>query len=149
MLSSIEAYHPSVDRNLIIRAYVFAEQAHREQRRKNGDPYIGHPVAVARIATELKLDEEAICAALLHDTVEDTDATFDELVEVFSRDIAELVDGVTKLSKIRFRSKEERQAENFRKMVLAMSKDLRVILVKIADRTHNMRTLHHLPLPKA
>ena len=149
VLKGIESYHPTVDRNLVIRAFVFAEQAHREQRRKNGDPYIGHPVAVARIATELKLDEDAICAALLHDTVEDTDATFDELCEVFNQDIAELVDGVTKLSKIRFRSKEERQAENFRKMVLAMSKDLRVILVKIADRTHNMRTLHHLPLPKA
>jgi GTP diphosphokinase / guanosine-3',5'-bis(diphosphate) 3'-diphosphatase len=149
VLRSIEAYNPDVDRNLIVRAFVFAEQAHRTQRRKNGDPYIGHPVAVACIATELKLDEEAICAALLHDTVEDTDATFEELCEVFNRDIAELVDGVTKLSKIRFRSKEERQAENFRKMILAMSKDLRVILVKIADRTHNMRTLHHLPLAKA
>ena len=149
VLAAIETYNPDVDRNLITRAFVFAEQAHRTQRRKNGDPYIGHPVAVACIATELKLDEEAICAALLHDTVEDTDATFEELCEIFNRDIAELVDGVTKLSKIRFRSKEERQAENFRKMVLAMSKDLRVILVKIADRTHNMRTLHHLPLPKA
>jgi len=149
VLKSIESYDPTVDRNLIIRAFVFAEQAHRQQRRKNGDPYIGHPVAVANIATDLKLDEEAICAALLHDTVEDTEATFEELREIFGQDIAELVDGVTKLSKIRFRSKEERQAENFRKMVLAMSKDLRVILVKIADRTHNMRTLQHLPLEKA
>ena len=149
VIKGIEAYHPGVDRNMITRAFVFAEQAHREQRRKNGDPYIGHPVAVACIATELKLDEEAICAALLHDTVEDTDATFEELTELFNQDIADLVDGVTKLSKIRFRSKEERQAENFRKMVLAMSKDLRVILVKIADRTHNMRTLQHLPLAKA
>ena len=117
VLAAIETYNPNVDRNLIVRAFVFAEQAHRTQRRKNGDPYIGHPVAVACIATELKLDEEAICAALLHDTVEDTDATFEELCEVFNRDIAELVDGVTKLSKIRFRSKEERQAENFRKML--------------------------------
>ena len=145
VLAQLRVYHPSPDINMVQRAFVFAEQHHRPQRRKNGDPYIGHPVAVAKIVAELKLDEEAICAALLHDTIEDTDASFEDISEVFNPNIADLVDGVTKLNKIRFRSKEERQAENFRKMVLAMSKDIRVILVKLADRTHNMRTLQHLP----
>ena len=148
VLEQVAGYHPSPNLNLIRRAFVFAEQAHRPQRRKNGDPYIGHPVAVARILCDLRLDEESICAALLHDVVEDTDVQLEDLREVFSDQIAELVDGVTKLSKIRFRSKQERQAENFRKMLLAMSKDIRVILVKLADRTHNMRTLKHLPPPK-
>ena len=149
VLEVLSSYIPAPNCNLVRRAFIYAEQAHRKQRRKNGDPYIGHPVAVARIACDLRLDEEAICAALLHDTIEDTDATFEEVSDVFSPAIAELVDGVTKLNKIRFRSKEERQAENFRKMILAMSKDLRVILVKLADRTHNMRTLQHLPANKA
>ncbi|MGM0579011.1 MAG: RelA/SpoT family protein [Myxococcota bacterium] len=148
ILARLRAYHPAADFNMVQRAFVFAEQHHRPQRRKNGDPYIGHPVAVARILTELKLDDEAICAALMHDTVEDTPATVEEIKEVFNDRIAELVDGVTKLNKIRFRSKEERQAENFRKMLIAMSRDIRVILVKLADRTHNMRTLEHLPRRK-
>ena len=145
VVSALRGYHPRADLNLVRRAFVYAEQVHRPQRRKNGDPYIGHPVAVARIACDLRLDEEAICAALLHDTVEDTSATVGEIGDLFNGTIAELVDGVTKLSKIRFRSKEERQAENFRKMLIAMSRDIRVILVKLADRTHNMRTLEHLP----
>ena len=148
IVEALRAYHPNPDLNMVQRAFVYAEQAHRPQRRKNGDPYIGHPVAVARIACDLRLDEEAICAALLHDTVEDTEATFDDIKAVFNEEIAELVDGVTKLNKIRFRSKEERQAENFRKMLIAMSRDIRVILVKLADRTHNMRTLEHLPSNK-
>ncbi len=147
VLEAMRGYHPGADLNMVQRAFVFAEQVHRDQqqRRKNGDPYIGHPVAVARIACELKLDTEAICAALLHDTVEDTKAEREDLEQIFNESIADLVDGVTKLSKIRFRSKEERQAENFRKMLIAMSRDIRVILVKLADRTHNMRTLEHLP----
>ena len=117
VLEQVAGYHPSPNLNLIRRAFVFAEQAHRPQRRKNGDPYIGHPVAVARILCDLRLDEESICAALLHDVVEDTDVQLEDLREIFSDQIAELVDGVTKLSKIRFRSKQERQAENFRKML--------------------------------
>jgi guanosine-3',5'-bis(diphosphate) 3'-pyrophosphohydrolase len=148
ILDALAEYHPKADFNLVKRAFVFAEQAHRPQRRKNGDPYIGHPVAVARILTSMRMDVASICAALLHDTVEDTNATLEDLQEIFSPEIADLVDGVTKLSKIRFRSKEERQAENFRKMLIAMSKDIRVILVKLADRTHNMRTLQHLPPEK-
>lgn len=142
-------YHPNADVNLIRRAFVFAEQHHRPQRRKNGDPYIGHPVAVAHILCGMRMDLSSVCAALLHDTVEDTDATLQDLRDIFSPEIADLVDGVTKIGKIRFRSKEERQAENFRKMLLAMSRDIRVILVKLADRTHNMRTLQHLPPHKA
>jgi guanosine-3',5'-bis(diphosphate) 3'-pyrophosphohydrolase len=144
LLEKVRSYHPNPDINLIRRAFVFAEQHHRPQRRKNGDPYVGHPVAVAHIVADMKLDEGTICAALLHDTVEDTEATHEDLVTCFGQDIAHLVDGVTKLSKIRFRSKEEKQAENFRKMLIAMSQDIRVILVKLADRTHNMRTLEHL-----
>jgi len=145
LIDKVRAYHPSADLNLIQRAFVFAEAAHRPQRRKNGDPYIGHPVSVAHIIADMRLDEATICAALLHDVVEDTPATVGELERCFSTEIGHLVDGVTKLNKIRFRSKEERQAENFRKMLLAMSRDIRVILVKLADRTHNMRTLRHLP----
>jgi len=148
LLAKVRAYHPNPDLNLIQRAFIFAEQHHRPQRRKNGDPYVGHPVAVAHIVADMKLDEGTICAALLHDTVEDTSATHEDLVACFGKDIAHLVDGVTKLSKIRFRSKEEKQAENFRKMLIAMSQDIRVILVKLADRNHNMRTLEHLPPEK-
>ncbi len=144
LLDKVRGYHPTADLNLIQRAFIFAEQHHRPQRRKNGDPYVGHPVSVAHIVADMKLDEGTICAALLHDTVEDTTATHEDLVACFGPDIAHLVDGVTKLSKIRFRSKEEKQAENFRKMLIAMSQDIRVILVKLADRTHNMRTLEHL-----
>lgn len=148
LLADLHAYHPGADLDLVQRAYTFAEEAHRPQKRKNGDPYIGHPVAVAKLLTNMRMDVASICAALLHDTVEDTEATHEQLQELFSPEIADLVDGVTKLSKIRFRSKEERQAENFRKMLIAMSRDIRVVLVKLADRTHNMRTLHHLPAEK-
>jgi guanosine-3',5'-bis(diphosphate) 3'-pyrophosphohydrolase len=144
VIRNLQAYSPAADLNMVQRAFVFAEQHHRKQRRKNGAPYIGHPVAVAQIACMLKLDVEAVCAALMHDTIEDTGATFEEIRDIFSESIADLVEGVTKLNKIRFRSQEEKQAENFRKMLLAMSKDIRVILVKLADRTHNMRTLEHL-----
>ena len=148
VVTLLQVYHPSAEVNLVRRAFVFAENHHREQYRKNGDPYIGHPVAVAHILCGMRLDTASVCAALLHDVVEDTEATLDDLRSVFSNEIAELVDGVTKLSKIRFRSKQELQAENFRKMLIAMSKDIRVILVKLADRTHNMRTLQHLPKPE-
>lgn len=148
LLERVRDYHPSADLNLIQRAFVFAEQHHRPQRRKDGKPYIGHPVSVAHIVADMKLDEATICAALLHDTVEDTSATLDDLDRLFGEEIGRLVDGVTKLNQIRFRSKEEKQAENFRKMLVAMSQDIRVILVKVADRTHNMRTLKHMPPEK-
>ncbi|MCB9728079.1 MAG: bifunctional (p)ppGpp synthetase/guanosine-3',5'-bis(diphosphate) 3'-pyrophosphohydrolase [Deltaproteobacteria bacterium] len=144
IIAAMREYMPAPDLNMVRRAFVFAEQHHRPQRRKSGAPYIGHPVAVARILCDLKLDEETICAALMHDTVEDTSATLEDVEAVFNKSIAELVDGVTKLNQIRFRSNEEKQAENFRKMLVAMSRDIRVILVKLADRTHNMRTLDHL-----
>lgn len=144
LLGQLGTYHPHADRNLVQRAFVFAEQAHRPQRRKDGKPYIGHPVTVANLLAGLRLDVASICAGLLHDTVEDTDVTLDDLAEIFSPEIAELVDGVTKIGKIKFESTEEKQAENFRKMLMAMSKDIRVILVKLADRTHNMRTLGNM-----
>ena len=148
IVRNVGAYNPGSNLNLIRRAYVFAEQAHRDQRRRSGEAYVGHPVAVADILTTMKMDDASICAALLHDTVEDTPVTLEDVEQIFSKEIADLVDGVTKLSKIRFRSKEERQAENFRKMLIAMSRDIRVILVKLADRTHNMRTLASLPVDK-
>ncbi len=148
ILSKIQAYRSDADVDLIQKAYVFAAQAHDGQVRRSGEPYVLHPLAVAELVAELQLDEAAICAAILHDTVEDTSTTVGEVEELFGTPIAQLVDGLTKLSKIRFNSSQERQAENFRKMIIAMSRDLRVILVKLADRLHNMRTLHHLPEEK-
>ena len=149
ILEEIQAYDAKADLDLIKKAYVFASTSHEGQKRRSGEPYITHPLAVAKIISEMKLDTGAICAGLLHDTVEDTPATYEDLEVLFSRDIADLVDGVTKLGKLRFRNKAERQAESFRKMLVAMSKDIRVILVKLADRLHNMRTLGHVPLEKA
>ena len=142
ILSELRQYHPSADVDLIKAAYLFAFDKHDGQVRHSGEPYIIHPLNVARIiVTTLKLDEEAIAAAFLHDVVEDCDVTLEDISERFGPKIAVLVDGVTKLSKMSFSSREERQAENFRKMMLAMSKDIRVILVKLADRLHNMQTL--------
>lgn len=127
-------------------AYSFAADFHRDQRRRSGEPYINHPVEVALIlAKDLKMDEDPICAALLHDTVEDTSATLDDLTERFGATVAELVDGVTKLTSIEVSSMDEKQALNLRKMFLAMSKDIRVVIIKLADRLHNMRTLAALP----
>ena len=137
-------YHPGADTELIRRAYDFSERMHRGQRRQSGEPYFVHPVGVAAIIAELKLDVASIVTGLLHDTVEDTLASLDEVRSEFGEEVAGLVDGVTKLSQINFTSREEKQAENFRKMLLAMARDIRVILVKLADRTHNMRTLDHL-----
>ena len=132
------------DSKLIKKAYEFAKAHHGDQLRKSGEPYIVHPVQVAYILATLSLDDSTICAALLHDTVEDTDITKQDLVQEFSAEIAELVDGVTKLSKLQYASMEEQQVENYRKMFLAMGKDIRVILIKLADRLHNMRTLKYL-----
>ncbi len=133
----------------ITRAYEFAREFHRNQRRRSGEPYINHPVEVAIIlASDLHMDEDPICAALLHDTVEDTDATLDELIEKFGEPVAELVDGVTKLTQVQVSSMDEKQALNLRKMFLAMSKDIRVLIIKLADRLHNMRTMAALPPEK-
>jgi GTP pyrophosphokinase len=144
----IRGYHPAADLDLVKKAYVFAAQAHDGQVRKSGDPYVVHPLGVASIIADLKLDVPSVCAGLLHDCVEDTSATTDELGRLFGPEIAFLVDGVTKLGKIPWNTREERQAENFRKMLLAMARDIRVILIKLADRTDNMRTLVHMPPEK-
>jgi len=136
--------NPSSDSGLIERAYKFAEEQHKNQDRLSGEPYIIHPVEVAYILADLELDDATICSALLHDVIEDTDVTIEELEEKFGKEIAEIVDGVTKLSKLQYFTIEEQQVENYRKMFLAMGKDLRVILIKLADRLHNMRTLNYL-----
>jgi GTP diphosphokinase / guanosine-3',5'-bis(diphosphate) 3'-diphosphatase len=148
ILDLVKSYHPHADLDLIRKAYVCSAKYHAGQVRKSGEPYLSHPLEVAKILAELKLDEASICTGLLHDTVEDTEATKDEIEAVFGSDIAHLVDGVTKLSQIKFYSSEEKQAENFRKMLVAMSRDIRVLLVKLADRLHNMRTLQYMPAEK-
>src|ERR1041385_3821619 len=144
IVDRVRSYHPTADVAMVSKAYEFSMWAHREQKRKSGDPYFIHPASVAGIITDLKLDTASICAGLLHDVVEDTEATLDDIEREFGPEITTLVDGVTKLNKINFTSKEDRQAENFRKMVVAMAKDLRVLLVKICDRLDNMRTLEHM-----
>src|SRR5215218_5193695 len=148
LISEIAGYHPNADLPLVRRAYQFAAQAHDGQTRKSGDPYVTHPLAVAQVIAELKLDVASVCAGLLHDCVEDTSATVEQLGEVFGKEIAFLVDGVTKLGKLPYSTREEQQAENFRKMLLAMARDIRVILVKLCDRLDNMRSLNHLPPEK-
>src|SRR5690606_37006855 len=132
----------------VARAYDFAEKAHEGQYRRTGDPYITHPLAVANILTDMHMDHESLMAALLHDVLEDCGVSKEKLAEVFSQEVAELVDGVSKIAQIKFESKAEQQAENLRKMMLAMTRDIRVIIVKIADRLHNMRTLHVMPPDK-
>jgi GTP pyrophosphokinase len=141
----VKSYYADADLDLIRSAYVYSAQVHRGQTRRGGEPYLIHPVAVARILAQMKLDEATVATGLLHDTVEDTLATIEDINEFFGQEIATLVDGVTKISKIEFQSKEERQAESFRKMILAMSRDIRVLLIKLADRLHNMRTLDPMP----
>ncbi|MBI4527660.1 MAG: bifunctional (p)ppGpp synthetase/guanosine-3',5'-bis(diphosphate) 3'-pyrophosphohydrolase [Deltaproteobacteria bacterium] len=148
LTEKVQSYYPSADVELIRRAYEFSAKVHKGQKRASGEPYLIHPMAVADVIADLKLDVPSIVGGLLHDTVEDTLTTLDEVKNLFGGEIASLVDGVTKLSQVNFRSREEKQAENFRKMILAMAKDIRVILIKLADRVHNMRTLAHLPIDK-
>ena len=147
LVEKVRRYDPDVDEALINRAYVFSMQAHGSQKRESGDPYYSHPIEVAGILTDLHLDGETIVTAILHDTIEDTLATPEQIEKLFGANIARLVDGVTKLSKIEAQTENERAAENLRKFLLAMSDDIRVLLVKLADRLHNMRTLHYVPDP--
>ena len=144
LVERVKAYQPTADTDLLLKAYKYAEEAHKGQTRKSGDPYFSHPISVAGIITELKLDSASVCAGILHDVVEDTLATLTDIEREFGQEVAFLVDGVTKLSKINFTSKEDRQAENFRKMLVAMARDIRVLLVKLCDRLDNMRTLEHM-----
>jgi guanosine-3',5'-bis(diphosphate) 3'-pyrophosphohydrolase len=145
LIERVRTYQPSVDADLIQRAYDYSFRMHAGQTRKSGQPYIVHPVSVAAIIADLRLDAASVCAGLLHDVVEDTLATSEDLTKEFGIEVSELVDGVTKLSKINFTSKEDREAENFRKMVVAMARDIRVLLIKLCDRLDNMRTLEHVP----
>ena len=144
----ILAYYPAADMKLIEKAYQFSEAAHEGQIRRSGEAYISHPLSVAGILADLKLDLDSVITGLLHDTVEDTHATIEDIRREFGDTVAALVDGVTKISKMQFKTSTERQGENIRKMIVAMGKDVRVILVKLADRLHNMRTLHHMPYEK-
>ncbi|MBV9120390.1 MAG: bifunctional (p)ppGpp synthetase/guanosine-3',5'-bis(diphosphate) 3'-pyrophosphohydrolase, partial [Chloroflexi bacterium] len=141
----IRRYYPQADTALVERVYDFARRAHGSQKRVSGEPYIEHPYHAALILADMQLDLPSICAALLHDVPEDTDVTIEEIEQEFGSEIARLVDGVTKLSRISWDTLEEKQAENLRKMFLAMAEDARVVLIKLADRLHNMRTLAPLP----
>ena len=143
MCEAIRKRMPSADMALINRAVDYANKKHAVQKRKDGSPYIIHPLAVAQIVTEMGLDQDAILGALLHDCIEDTDASHEEIERLFGPTVAELVEGVTKLTRANFSSTEQAQMENLRKMFMAMSKDIRVVLIKIADRLHNMRTMQY------
>jgi len=147
LINKVKTFNPYTDSNLIQKAYILAKQAHGSQQRHSGDSYFSHPLAVAEIIIDLKLDDQSIITALLHDVIEDTDTKIEEIIEIFGEDVAYLVNGVTKLGKIDISvgNENERVAENFRKLAIAMSQDIRVLLVKLADRLHNMRTLHFVP----
>ena len=149
ILDKVKSYAPNGDLETIIKAYKLAKYAHRDQKRKSGEPYFIHPLAVANIICDMQLDIETVSGGLLHDVVEDTEYTYEDIESIFNKEIADLIDGVTKLGKIKYRSKEETQSENLRKMFLAMAKDIRVILIKLADRLHNMRTLNYMDPEKA
>jgi GTP diphosphokinase / guanosine-3',5'-bis(diphosphate) 3'-diphosphatase len=148
ILNKVTSYNPVADLDLIRKAYVYCAKVHQGQTRLSGEPYLVHPMEVSAILADLRLDVPTVVTGLLHDTVEDTLTTLEELADMFGEEVANLVNGVTKIGKIHFKTKEESQAENFRKMLLAMSDDIRVILVKLADRLHNMRTLQYQPEPK-
>ena len=148
LVERVAAYNPQVDEELLNRAYVYAMQRHGTQKRASGDPYFSHPLEVAAILTDLKLDNSSIVTALLHDTIEDTGATRDEINQLFGPSIGKLVEGVTKLERLELITREAQQAENLRKLLLAVAEDIRVLLVKLADRLHNMRTISHMPEEK-
>ncbi|MFA4875548.1 MAG: bifunctional (p)ppGpp synthetase/guanosine-3',5'-bis(diphosphate) 3'-pyrophosphohydrolase [bacterium] len=148
IVERIQGYNPDADVDLLRRAYIFSAKVHQGQTRLSGETYLNHPIEVAAILANLKLDAATVAAGLLHDTIEDTTATPKELKEMFGEEVAGLVDGMTKLSRIELQSREQREAENFRKMIVAMARDIRVILIKLADRLHNMRTLRSLPPEK-
>jgi len=148
LVERVQAYNPNADEQLLNKAYVYAMQKHGSQKRASGDPYFNHPLEVAAILTELKLDDASIAVGLLHDTVEDTDATRAEIDQIFGGEIATIVDGLTKIERLNLVSREEAQAENLRKLLLAISQDVRVLLVKLADRLHNMRTLQYMRADK-
>src|ERR671923_2878546 len=142
LLEEVAAYNPEVDRDLLTRAFRFAAAAHEGQQRRSGEAFIHHPWGVAKIcAQNLRLDEQTLAAALLHDVVEDTDTELDEVRSEFGDEVARLVDGVTKLTRVQFQSREQAEAENYRKMIVAMAEDERVILIKLADRLHNLRQI--------
>lgn len=148
LVDDIRKYNPNANKELINKAYLIAESAHQNQKRRSGDPYISHPLQVAKILTDYKLDDSTIITALLHDTIEDTNLTFEEIKSVFGEEIANLVDGLTKIGRLDLFTEEAEQAENFRKLIMAMSNDVRVLIVKLADRLHNMRTINYLPYKK-
>ncbi len=148
LCEKILEYFPKADISLIQKAYLFSKKAHEGQFRRSGEPYISHPVGVSEILAELKLDLPTIMTGLLHDTVEDTEVTLEDIEHNFGPVVAELVDGVTKITQLSFRNTHEKQSENVRKMIVAMGKDVRVILVKLADRLHNMRTRGHMKYEK-
>jgi GTP pyrophosphokinase len=147
LVERVKSYDPNADEDALNRAYVYAMKLHGSQTRESGDPYFSHPIEVAGILTDLKLDDNSIITALLHDLVEDTDTSLEDIEKLFGKEIARLVDGVTKLSRLELQSEHTQHAENFRKLLLAMSEDIRVLLVKLADRLHNMQTLHYIKSP--
>src|SRR5436305_6366336 len=145
ILDKVEKHHPGDKLDLIRRAYIFSAKEHKGQVRASGEPYLTHPLEVANLLAEMKMDAVTVSVGLLHDVVEDTLTTLEKIEELFGPEVAHIVDGVTKISQIQFTTKEQKQAENFRNMLLAMTDDIRVIMVKFADRLHNMRTLAYLP----
>ena len=148
VISRFFHHHPQGDVDLLRRAYHVAEEAHRGQHRKSGDPYIIHPLTVTRILADLGMDATTLAAGLLHDTLEDTDLDYRDVKKEFGAEIADLIDGVTKLDRISYPNREEAQAATIRKMVVAMARDVRVLVIKLCDRLHNMRTVSALRLPK-
>ena len=148
LIQKIKENCTNVDLNVVNKAFNLAFEAHKEQKRESGEPYIIHPIDVATILAELGMDTSTIVAGLLHDVIEDTDYTYEDIKNIFNEEIANLVSGVTKITKMEYKSKEEQQADNFRKMLLAMANDIRVIIIKLADRLHNMRTLKYMPKEK-
>ncbi len=143
-MDRVRSYLPEEDWPVIERAFALADKAHASQKRASGEPYILHPLGVATILSELQIDRSTLVSALLHDVVEDTEISLEEIEEQFGPEVAFLVDGVTKLNQFQYQTKEEQQIENYRKMILAMAKDVRVVVIKLGDRLHNMRTLKHM-----